>query len=44
MKLRAEFFERAEHDSLPDLTHQVKVKVEVMGGVERRGAHLTGYI
>jgi hypothetical protein len=44
MKLLAEPFKRAEHDSLPDPPHGVKVKVEVVDRVERRPGHLSGYI
>jgi hypothetical protein len=44
MELLAEPFKRAEHDSLPDPAHQVKVKVEVMDAVQRRGRHLASYI
>jgi hypothetical protein len=44
MKLLAETLERAEHDSLPDPTHQVKVKEEVMDRVEGGGRHLARYI
>jgi hypothetical protein len=40
MELLPELFKRPEHDSLPDTPHGVKVKVEVVNGVERRGRHL----
>src|SRR2546423_13566678 len=43
MELRAESFKRAETDSLPDSTHQVNVKVEVMDSVERPRRHLSGH-
>ena len=42
MELLAEFFKRAEHYSLPNPPHRVKVKVEVMQRVEGRGGHLAG--
>ena len=42
MELLAEFFKRAEHYSLPNPPHGVKVKVEIMQRVEGRGRHLAG--
>ena len=43
MELLAEFFKRAEHYSLPNPPHGVKVKVEIMQRVQRRGGHLAGH-
>ena len=40
MELAAEFFKRAEHYSLPNPPHRVKVKVEIMQRVEGRSGHL----
>src|SRR6185436_17082046 len=40
MELAAEFFKRAEHYSLPNPAHCVKVKVEIMQRVEGGGGHL----
>src|SRR6476660_9384870 len=39
MELAAEFFKRAEHYSLPNPAHCVKVKVEIMQRVEGGGRH-----
>ena len=44
MELQAEFFKRAEHNSLPNPPHRVKVKVEVVDRVERGRRHLVRYI
>src|SRR4029079_5564469 len=41
MELAAEFFKRAEHYSLPNPPHRVKVKVEIMQRVEGGGRHLS---
>src|SRR3954462_2015228 len=41
MELAAEFFKRAEHYSLPNPAHGVKVKVEVMQRVEGSCGHFT---
>jgi hypothetical protein len=41
MELLPEFFKRSEHNSLPDTPHGVKVKVEIMDGVQRGRGHLT---
>src|SRR6476620_11867543 len=40
MELAAEFFKRAEHYSLPNPAHCVKVKVEIMQRVEGSRGHL----
>ena len=40
MELAAEFFKRAEHYSLPNPAHCVKVKVEIMQRVEGSSGHL----
>jgi hypothetical protein len=40
MELAAEFFKRAEHYSLPNPPHRVKVKVEIMQRVEGSSGHL----
>src|SRR6266498_963328 len=42
MELAAEFFKRAEHYSLPNPPHGVKVKVEIMQRVEGGRGHLPG--
>ncbi len=39
MELAAEFFKRAEHYSLPNPPHGVKVKVEIMQRVEGGSRH-----
>jgi hypothetical protein len=39
MELAAEFFKRAEHYSLPNSPHGVKVKVQIMQRVEGRRRH-----
>jgi hypothetical protein len=41
MELAAEFFKRAEHYSLPNPPHRVKVKVEIMQRVEGGRRHLS---
>jgi hypothetical protein len=41
MELAAEFFKRAEHYSLPNPPHGVKVKVDIMQRVEGSGGHLS---
>src|SRR6185436_12665116 len=41
-ELLAKFFKRAEHYSLPNPPHGVKVKVEVVQRVEGGGGHLAG--
>src|SRR3990170_390662 len=42
-ELLAELFKRAEHYSLPNPPHRVKVKVEVMQRVAGRCRHLAGH-
>src|SRR6476659_10165216 len=44
MKLLAEPFKRAEHNSLPNPPHRVKVKEEVVDRVERRTGHFARHI
>ena len=44
MELLAELFKRAEHDSLPNPPHGVKVKVEVVDELQGRRRHLASYI
>ena len=41
MELAAEFFKRAEHYSLPNPPHRVKVKVEIMQRVEGGCRHFS---
>ena len=44
MELLAELFKRAEHDSLSDPPHRVKIKVEVVKRTQGRRSHLSDYI
>ena len=43
MEPLSEHFERSELNSLPDRPHRVKVKLEIMQRIKRRGGHLAGH-
>ena len=43
MKPLSERFEATEFNSLPNRLHGVKVKLDIVQGVEGRGGHLAGH-
>ncbi len=44
MERLSQLLERSELNSLPNRLHGVKVKVEVVDGIEGRGGHLANHI